>query len=234
MRILGLIPARGGSKRLPGKNIRPLAGIPLIAWTIRSALASGVFSEVLVSTDDPAIAEAAICHGASVPWMRPAELATDTATSMDVVLHALSVCESSRGVTFDSLMLLQPTSPFRSVETILRAEELHLRSGLQPIVSICAAKAHPEWCFRMAHDGNLRRYLGDEPPLTRSQDLPPAYQINGAVYLATTDDLRQERSFVSSRTKGLVVPRLEENIDIDDDSDWQLAECLAAVMPTLG
>lgn len=232
MKILGLIPARGGSKRLPGKNIRPLAGVPLIAWSIRSALASGVFDKVLVTTDDPAIAEIAVDHGASVPWMRPAELASDTATSMDVVLHALSACEASGGVTFDSVMLLQPTSPFRSVDTILRAVELHCRSGLQSIVSVCPAKVHPEWCFRMDSDGSLQRYVGDESLATRSQDLPPAYQINGAIYLATTGELHRERTFLGSRTHGMVVQRLEENIDIDDDSDWQLAECLAAVAPT--
>ena len=226
-KLLAVIPARAGSKRLPGKNIRPLGGLPLIAWTIRTAVAASVFSDVLVSTDDPGMAEIATRYGASAPWLRPGELATDTATSMDVVLHALLKYESGVRV-IDSVMLLQPTSPFRSVGTIRRAVELHMQAGNPPVVSVCPAKSHPAWCFLVDSEGCMRGYAGDGALPARSQDLPPAYQLNGSIYLATADDLRREGSFFCSRTRALVVTQPEESIDIDDARDWQLAECIAA------
>lgn len=232
-RMLAVIPARGGSKRLPGKNVRRLAGLPLIAWTIRTAAAAGVFDELLVSTDDEEIADVAIRYGASVPWLRPDELSTDTATSVDVVLHAISACESA-GAAADSVMLLQPTSPFRSVETIRRAVELHEQAGNPPVVSVCPAKAHPAWCFLVDGEGRMRGYAGDGALPARSQDLPPVYQLNGSVYLATAHDLRSERSFFCSRTHALVVTQPEESIDVDDAWDWQLAECIAAGLASEG
>lgn len=226
-RLLAVIPARAGSKRLPGKNIRHLAGLPLIAWTIRTAIDAGVFDKLLVSTDNEEIAEVAVRYGASVPWLRPAELSTDTASSVDVVLHTLSACEAA-GEAADSVMLLQPTSPFRSVETVRRAVELHRKAGSPPVVTVCSAKAHPAWCFRIDHGGRLHGYAGDGTLPARSQDLPPVYQLNGSVYLATANDLRNERSFLCSRTRALVVTQPEESIDIDDAWDWRLAECIAA------
>ncbi len=225
--LLAVIPARSGSKRLLGKNIRPLAGLPLIAWTIRTAIAARVFDRLLVSTDDEGIAEVAVRYGASVPWLRPAELSTDTANSVDVVLHALSACETA-GEAVASVMLLQPTSPFRSVETIRRAVELHEQEGNPPVVSVCPAKAHPAWCFLVDGEGRMLGYAGDGALPSRSQDLPPVYQLNGSVYLATAHDLRDERSFFCSRTRALVVSQPEESIDIDDAWDWRLAECIAA------
>lgn len=225
--ILAVIPARGGSKRLPGKNTRRLSGVPLIAWTIRTAIAAGVFDDVLVSTDDKEIATIAREYGASVPWLRPGELSTDTATSVDVVLHALSASESKDKSTA-SVMLLQPTSPFRSTETIRRAVALHMQAGNPPVVSVCPAKAHPAWCYLLDDEGGMRRFAGDDTTPVRSQDLPSVYQLNGSVYLATVNDLRSEHSFVCSRTRALVVTQPEESIDIDDVWDWQLAECIAA------
>lgn len=225
--ILAIVPSRAGSKRLPGKNIRSLAGLPLIAWTIRTAIAANVFSDVLISTDDPGMAEIAIQYGASVPWLRPGELATDTASSMDVVLHALTKYESEGGVV-DSVMLLQPTSPFRSVATILRTIELHRQANNQPVVTVCPAKTHPAWCFFVDDDGRMHGYLGEGALPSQSQDLPPVYQLNGSVYLATADDLHRERTFFCSRTRALVVSQPEESIDIDDAWDWRLAECIAA------
>lgn len=232
-RILAVIPARAGSKRLPGKNVRQLAGMPLIAWSIQSALAAGVFSDVLVSTDDVGVMKIAVDHGATVPWLRPGELATDTATSIDVILHALSEYESNSG-RVDSLMLLQPTSPFRSIQTIRQAVALHGLAGNPPIVSVCPAKAHPAWCFLVDSEGCMRRYEGDSAMPTRSQDLPTVYQVNGSVYLATATDLRSEHSFFCHRTRALVVNQPEESIDIDDAWDWQLAECIAAGLAANG
>lgn len=231
--ILAVIPARSGSKRLPGKNIRKLSGIPLIAWTIRTAMAAGMFDDVVVSTDDAEIAAISRGYGASVPWLRPCELSTDTATSVDVVLHALSAYEST-GRASASVMLLQPTSPFRSVETIRRAVALHMQAGTPPVVSVCPAKAHPAWCFMVDGEGYMRSFCGDGARPARSQDLPPVYELNGSVYLATADDLRTAHSFLCSRTRALVVSQPEESIDIDDAWDWQLAEYVAAGLAANG
>lgn len=225
-KVLAVIPARAGSKRLPGKNVMNLGGIPLIAWSIRSALAANVFDQVLVSTDDPTTAKIAIDHGAVAPWLRPKELSTDGASSVDVVLHALSAYESA-GIMTDSVMLLQPTSPFRSAQTIQRAISLHQEAGNVPVVSMCPAKAHPAWCFAVDATGHMRPYVGGGAVPTRSQDLPAAYQLNGAIYLATVGHLRRERSFLCSHTRALIVAGPEESIDIDDAWDWRLAECIA-------
>ena len=230
-RVLAVIPARSGSKRLPGKNIRCLSGVPLIAWTIRTAKAAGVFEDVLVSTDDHEIGEIAKEYGATVPWLRPSELSTDTATSVDVVLHALSELKESEGM---SVMLLQPTSPFRSPETICRAVALHAQTDNAPVVSVCPAKAHPAWCFQVDDKGAMRRYAGDGTPLARSQDLPPVYQLNGSIYLATKKDLYSEHSFLCPHTRALIVTQPEESIDIDDAWDWKLAECIAAGLASNG
>lgn len=231
-RILAVVPARGGSKRLPGKNIRPLAGLPLIAWTIRAAKASGMFSDVLVSTDAEEIAVIAREHGALAPWLRPPDISGDTATSIDVALHAVSAYEAVSG-SVGSLMLLQPTSPFRSAETIRSAVELHVQAGMAPVVSVCPAAAHPAWCFRIEDDGCMQRYLDIDSLTLRSQDLLPAYQLNGAIYLTTVEDLRREHSFVSARTRALVVSQPVESLDIDDYWDWQIAECVIAARPQL-
>lgn len=225
--ILALIPARVGSKRLPGKNLRLLQGLPLIAWTIRAASKTRLFTDVLVSTDDAAIAAIAIENGASAPWLRPSEISTDTATSIDVVLHALAAYEAAGGVA-DSLMLLQPTSPFRSAESMRRAVELHVESDRAPVVSVSPAQAHPAWCFRVEGESRLRGYADGDWLLARSQDLPPAYQLNGSIYIASVQDLRNERSFFCPHTRALVLERAEESIDIDDAWDWRIAECIAA------
>lgn len=149
MRILALIPARGGSKRLPGKNVKLLGGLPLIAWTIRSALESQVCVDVVVSTDDPEIKRVSCHYGASVSGLRPIELATDTASSVDVALHALDEYEAGHSPV-DGLMLLQPTSPFRPSKTIKEAVGLfESAEGKYPVVSVSPASCHPSWCFKL-------------------------------------------------------------------------------------
>lgn len=227
MKILALIPARGGSKRLPGKNIKSLGGVPLIGWTIRTARASDCFSDVLVSTDDPAIAEVARQQGASVPWLRPAALATDTAASVDVVLHALDAWEAFHGVA-DAVMLLQPTSPFRSVESIRRAVSLFEDAGgAHPVVSVCPASSHPAWCFRLTSQG-LDPFLGwGQVNASRSQDLEPAWMLNGAIYMITPARLKVDRTFIAADTQALVMEDAAESIDVDTAEDF--ARCEASL-----
>ena len=225
MRILALITARGGSKRVPGKNIRPLGGRPLIVWSIDVAKKNADISEVLVSTDDPAIAEVARRAGALVPWLRPAELATDEATSVDVCLHALGWYENTHG-SVDGLMLLQPTSPFRSPETVTRGIALFRDHGHRSVIGLSPARSHPMWCVKV-NGNSIRPFIDRGDESLRSQDLPPAYVMNGAFYLIQPDELRTRRSFCNDTTLPLMFDEPAECIDIETESDWKIAEALA-------
>lgn len=227
MKIVALIPARGGSKRLPGKNIRPLGGKPLIAWSIEAALAAGCLEAVLVSTDDQAIADAARQAGARVPGLRPAELATDQASSVDVALHALDGWEREQGPV-DGLMLLQPTSPFRTLETIRLAAARFAENGGAPLVGVSPAATHPAWCFRI-ESGQLQPFLPREQMATRSQDLPPAYAISGAMYVIGPETLRREKSFMPPGARPFLIDDPYQTLDIDTAWDWSLAEALLAM-----
>ena len=221
MKILAVVPARGRSKRLPGKNIKLLGGRPLIGWTIEAALQSDAACAVLVSTDDAQIGAVAQAFGASVPGLRPAHLATDTATSVDVVLHALDVYESDHGQV-DGVLLLQPTSPFRTAESIRRAVALFREDVSRPLVSVCAASTHPAWCFRLEGD-SMEPFLGWENLSRRSQALEPAWTLSGSIYLIAPDVLREHRRFVLPGTVPMMVYDNLESIDIDTPEDWSAA-----------
>ena len=228
MRLLGLVPARGGSKRLPGKNIRPLGGIPLLQWTVNGARDIEEICDILVSTDSPEIAKTALAGGALVPWLRPEELATDTASSLAVCLHALDWYEGQHGA-IDGVVLLQPSSPFRRRETVEQGIGL-FREHRRPVVAVSPALTHPSWCYRI-EDGALRPYLDDGRLDLRSQDLPPAYAANGTLYIVGTADLRRHQSLYGD---GIPLPLLvtgrEESLDIDTAFDWAVAEMLVASM----
>ncbi|UZD97167.1 acylneuraminate cytidylyltransferase family protein [Pseudomonas corrugata] len=228
MRILAIVPARGGSKRLPGKNVKVLGGRPLIAWTLQAALDSGVIHKTLVSTDDPGIAEIAQSHGGEVPGLRPAHLATDSANSVDVVLHVLTEFESRHG-TVDGIMLLQPTSPFRTAESIRQAVTLFQQDISRPVVSVSPASAHPAWCFRFDH-GSMVPFLGWEPLTNRSQDLEPAFTLSGSIYLISPQLLRQQQRFLCPGMVPLVISDRIESLDIDTQDDWDAAVKAVEVM----
>ena len=226
-RFLAVIPARGGSKRLPRKNVLPLAGRPLIAWSIATARASGCFVDLLVSTDDPEIATVARDAGAHVPWLRPADLATDTATSVDVVVHAVDWYEAEHG-PLDGVMLLQPTSPFRTAPTMREAVRRYVGTGCAvPVVGVSPVETHPAWTF-LIEDDHLSPVLGWEPLSRRSQDLPPACALNGSSYLLPPARLRSSRSFFAPDMLPLLMNDRDETLDIDTEEDWRRAESLAA------
>lgn len=226
MRILALIPARGGSKRLPGKNIRLLGGKPLIAWSIDTAKGMPKICDILVSTDDPLIADIARGAGALVPWLRPAELASDIAGSADVAIHALDWYEREHG-TVDGLLLLQPTSPFRSRESLLQGIELFCAHQGSSVIGVSPAESHPAWCFQI--DGQkMTPFIDRDGMHLRSQDLPPAYVVNGALYLIDPLYLRSQKRFFDADTLPLVMAEPQEAIDIDTEWDWCVAE--AALM----
>ena len=223
MKVLALIPARGGSKRLPGKNIKTLGGLPLIAWTIYSALNSECCCDVLVSTDDKEIAKVAREHGANVPWLRPEVLANDTADSVGMALHAVDAYTSEYG-NVDALILLQPTSPFRSKSSIQRAIAMYTDYGAKyPIVGVSPASAHPAWTFRLSDNG-MEPYLGWGEIEKRSQDLEPAWMLNGSIFLTSPERLHNERSFITVDSRPLLMDKPGEDLDIDTQADFEYCE----------
>lgn len=222
MRILALIPARGGSKRLPGKNIRILGGKPLIVWTIDVAKDIPEICDILVSTDDPAIAEVCKEAGAYVPWLRPAGLATDTASSVDVALHALDWYEAEKG-TVDGLLLLQPTSPFRTKESVQKGIELFKDSSMQQVLGVSPTPAHPMWMLKMQGD-QMVPFLQEHGFGKRSQDLPPVFVVNGSMYLTSPGDLRMNQSFIGSKINPIITESQMEALDIDAEWDMALGE----------
>lgn len=222
--ILALVPARGGSKGLPGKNIRLLGGKPLIAWSIEAALQSSYVDAVVVSTDCAAIASTAAAHGAEIPFMRPAELATDGARSIDAILHAVAHLGES-GRSFDLVLVLQPTSPLRIASDIDRAVELHLSRQADAVVSVCATDHHPWWSNTLPEDGRMNEFLRPEVINTNRQNLPDFYRLNGAIYLANAPYLSATGSFYGERTFAYVMER-ERSVDIDTRLDFHLAELL--------
>jgi CMP-N,N'-diacetyllegionaminic acid synthase len=227
LRILALITARGGSKRIPGKNIRLLGRKPLITWSIEVVKGVAGICDVLVSTDDPAIADVSRTAGAMVPWLRPSNLATDTASSIDVCLHALDWYEGENG-RLDGLLLLQPTSPFRSRESVLRGIDLFRVNKFRPVLGVSPAVSHPMWCFQIQGQ-TLRPFVDSVDPKLRSQDLPPAYVVNGAFYLIAPGDLRKRGSFITDVAIPLVIEDPRESVDIDSEWDWKMAEVMVSM-----
>ena len=226
MKILALIPARGGSKRLPGKNTRLLGGKPLIVWSIEVCKGMHDICDILISTDDPAIADIARSAGALVPWLRPAWLATDTASSIDVALHALDWYEAEKGAV-DGLLLLQPTSPFRTKESVRKGIELFSKNGLKAVLGVSPTHhAHPMWTLKMEGD-HLVPFMREHGLGTRSQDLPMAYVANGSFYLISPTEMRACRSFVGEKTAPLLIENPQEALDIDTQWDFKMAELIA-------
>ncbi len=222
MKILAIVPARGGSKRLPGKNIKLLGGKPLINWTIEIAQGIPEICETLVSTDDPAIALVAKEAGANVPWLRPDALSTDQATSVEVALHALDWYESVNGVV-DGVLLLQPTSPFRTQVTIRRGIKLFKSQNYLSVIGVSPVRDHPMWTFKKKGE-YLVPFMENHGFGIRSQDLEPAFVVNGGFYLITPAELRKSKSFIGNKLVPFVCETLQEALDIDSDIDFDLAE----------
>ena len=220
--VLALITARGGSKGLPGKNILPIRGRPLIDFTIAAARTAACVDRVVLSTDDDEIARVAEACGCEVPFRRPAALASDTAKSIDVVLHALDQLPNH-----DLVVLLQPTSPARISTDIDAAVQHMLDSKAQACVTVCEVEESPYWMFRIGSNSRLVPLL-ETPTATRRQDLPPTFLLNGAVYAARTDALRRLSSFLSSETVAHVMPR-ERSIDIDNLENFESFARAAAI-----
>jgi len=225
-KLLGWIPARGNSKGVPGKNQRVLGGNPLIVHAIASAQQAACLDRLIVSTDDAEIEQLAAAAGAEVPWLRPADLATDHSPVIESVVYDLHRLKSERGYCPDGVMLLQVTSPFRSPETVRAAAEMFAQAAGESVISVSPAGEHPHWCKRLAEDGSIEPFLPDAPVPARRQELTPAYILNGVVYVASVATILSQRSFYSSRTHALVISSRKESLDIDTQFDWFIAEAL--------
>jgi CMP-N-acetylneuraminic acid synthetase len=221
LRILALIPARSGSKRLPGKNIKELGGYPLIYWTIRAALDAEIFCDVLVSTDDHAIKNLSEIYGAKVPWLRPQELSTDNASSVDVALHAIECYEKQSGA-IDALVLLQPTSPFRNKELIIDAINLFKETN-KPVVVVhdLQDEAHLIYCNDNSSMIPISNLL---PKIISKENCQDLCRISGSLYVISPSALRKSRSFTPENFLPLMTKSQITSIDIDNYEDWTIAE----------
>ena len=223
MKILGLIPARGGSKGVPGKNIKILAGKPLIAFTVEQVNDSSLIDRLILSTDDKEIAAVAKSIGLEVPFMRPDELANDTAGSLAVVQHALNFVES-QGEKYDAVCLLQVTSPYRPDGCIDEAIELFKKTQPDSLVSVRKVpdEFNPHWTFEIGTDNRLNIATGEEKIIPRRQELPSAYHRDGAIYITSVETIRNKGSLLGDDIVAFPIdsPKL---INIDTMDDWNEA-----------
>ena len=220
--VLAVIAARGGSKGLPRKNVLPLGGRPMIAWSVAAAQGSKLIDRTVVSTDDTEIADAARAAGGDVPFLRPAIMATDTVSVYDALFHAVDTI----GGSWDYIVLLQATSPLRSAADIDGCIRACAEGGAPAALTVTSAPKPPEWMVRLEPDGRMLPVLAPTER-NRRQDFVPAYVPNGAVYVAETDWLRRTRNFMSPDTRAYVMPT-ERSIDIDTALDLVAASHLAA------
>lgn len=221
--FLAIIPARGGSKRLPRKNLLDLAGKPLIGWSIAAARECQYIDEVMVTTDDAEISNVARLYGANVPFVRPAELATDTSSSFDAIKHAIEHYRTQLDKRFEFIVLLQPTSPLRSSDEITAAIELLEKKKADAIVSVCEVDHSPLWMNKLPADLSMDNFIHDEVKNIRSQDLPTYYRLNGAIYICSTERLLAEKTFFLSSGIYAHLMSREASVDIDDAVDFNLA-----------
>lgn len=224
MNILYFIPARGGSKGLPGKNILQLGNKPMIAHSIIAAQNCSYKGTILVSTDDNQIADVAKQYYAEVPFMRPAELANDTAATIDVIFHALEFYKA-KGKIFDVIVLLQPTSPLRITEDIEKAIKIMLDKSAEAVVSVCPAEHHPLWANTLPENGSMKGFLRDEVKGKNRQQLPVYYRLNGAIFVSTVEALYKHKTFIHDNTYSYIMPE-NRSIDIDNLMDFKMAELL--------
>lgn len=221
---IAVIPARGGSKRLPGKNLLEIAGKPLIAWTIEAAIESELFERIIVSTDSKEIEKIAKSFGAEVPFLRPAELAGDQTTTIDVLMHLLANLSEDEQIPYTHLTLLQPTSPLRTSQNISEAISYLDDKNADAIISVCKTEHSPLWSNTLPESLSLENFIPEKIQKTPSQNLPKHYRLNGALYICEISRLLEERSLYLSTNCYAYIMSRKNSIDIDDQIDFDLAE----------
>jgi CMP-N-acetylneuraminic acid synthetase len=231
MKVLGLIPARGGSKGVPRKNIKLMGGKPLLQYTAEAALAAQRLSRVILSTEDEEIADIGRSCGLDVPFLRPAELAEDTTPTLPVVQHTLHWL-AVRGEHFDAVCLLQPTNPLRQAKDIDGCIELFAERDADALVSVLPVPAeyNPHWVYFTDEDGVLHLSTGELIPIPRRQALPPAFHRDGSIYLTRTRIVMEDGSLYGRRLLGYPLDP-NRSVNIDNEADWAKAEALLLKLP---
>lgn len=225
MTVLAIIPARGASKGIANKNIVPLGTKPLIAHTILAAKAAAGIDRLIVTTDSRAIADIASSHGAEIPFLRPADLARDDTPGIAPVLHAVNWLDENEGYRPDFVMLLQPTSPFRTAEDIDAVVELACDRQADGVVSVCESRYHPYWCKTITPEGKLKPFVEDSGNHACRQELPNAYMLNGAIYIVRRDVLLDKKTWYTNNTCAYIMPP-ERSLDIDTPWDLYLGRLI--------
>jgi N-acylneuraminate cytidylyltransferase/CMP-N,N'-diacetyllegionaminic acid synthase len=220
-KVLAIIPARAGSKGLPGKNIKMIAGKPLIAWTIEEALKSKIVDKVIVSTDSELIAEIAREYGVEIPFIRPPELATDTAKGIDVIKHAIKFFDNE----YDIVIVLQPTSPLRKLENIENAFISYKKLNAKAIVSVCELEHPIQWVGVLPEGLCMAEFSSVKSKNKNRQELKKHYRYNGAIYIADVSYLLQNNGFLGEETYAYIM-KSDVSIDIDNLLDFKFAELL--------
>ena len=223
-KVLALIPARAGSKELPGKNIKPMLGKPLIAWTIEQAKKSRYVDRVVVSTESKEIAEIAAEHGGEVPFLRPRELAADASKVIEAVRHALRRLKENKD-DHDAVLLLQPTSPLRDPEDIDKAIELLFSNDAKAVISVSKAAHHPYWANTLPANRSMKNFIRQAAVNKNRQEISDFYVLNGAIFAAFCGYLLEGNNFQGENTFAYVMPK-KRSIDIDDEVDFAVAEFL--------
>ena len=231
MRILGIIPARGGSKGVPGKNIKLLNGKPLLAYTAEIARQSALLTTLIVSSDDTTIIEVAKQMGIAVPFVRPLALAQDESPTIDVVKDALEWF-GTNGVYFDAVCLLQVTTPFRTVAFLNEAINKFINTECDSLVSVLPVPAeyNPHWTFERDTNGYLKIATGENKIISRRQDLPAAFHRDGSIYITKTEVVLKQNSLFGEKIS-FIESNPEFYVNIDTPEDWEVAERIARKLP---
>lgn len=222
---LAIIPARGGSKQIPDKNITLVGGKPLIEWTIQAAKNSGYINRIIVSTDSHSIADISRELGAEVPFIRPDEISKDDTPGMQPIIHTIRWVAKNEGYQPDIAICLQPTSPLRTAEDIDGAIILALKKDADAVVSVSRVKQHPYWFKKLDGSGRISDFIELETPINCRQELPSLYSLNGAIYLAKRQFLLDRGTWYSENTYGYIMPT-ERSIDIDVTFDLSVADMI--------
>lgn len=223
--MIAIIPARGGSKGVPGKNIKELCGKPLIAHTIEAAISSNEVDKVIVSTDDQEVAKIAIAYGAEVPFMRPKELATDEALAINNYIYTINKLNGMYCSLIESFAVLQPTSPLRAKEDIDKAINIFNEKNADSVISVVKLPYSISWAKAIDEKGVLVNYYNDNEKIKNRQDYKATYIPNGAIYVFKTNLILNNQSYYSELTFPYIMPR-DRSVDIDEIIDFQFAEFL--------
>ena len=221
-KILAIVPARGGSKRLPKKNLMDLAGKPLIAYSIEAAKNSQYIDDVIMSSESQEILSVAKQYGAQTPFVRPKELAEDASRSIDVVIHAIKTLTQS----YDAVILLQPTSPLRTSEDIDGAIEMFYNKHATSVIGVCEMEHSPLWANTLDESMSMEGFLDDKYNNARSQDLPVYYRINGAFYMSKTQSVLENETFFVQKNIYAYLMSQEDSVDIDTKLDFIVAQAI--------